>query len=761
MRAGGRGSGWPAAVALAALLVLAPVLSPAPAAAKEPKVEIGVGRADITPPTGYFSMGYVRGDGLIEGALSRLWARVIVIRQGDEKYALIAQDLGAIPGGMLEHAIDRVADRGFSVENVIDSASHTHGGPAGMFNFSTYNTVFMTLNSPTDFQLAGGFDPQLYSFFTRRLATAIRRADRDLGPGRLGWGTSELRGVTVNRSLEAHLRNHGIELGPEEGEVTDDPAGAEHTIDTRVDVMRAEKRVGGRWMPVGMWSTYANHATINKYQFRYYNPDHHGAAVMYAERVLRRRGRVPYGQRIVNLYGNGAEGDMSAGLTRSGPAAAEHVGLREGRAMVRAWADAGGDLSRRPPIDARSTKLCFCGQQTSAGPVDDEPELGLAEFTGSDEARGPLYDVTRVSFEGRTSPVSSGPQGNKLIVDLPLDVPQAAPITVMQIGDRLIGTVPGEATKEAGVRIRDELTARTKGAGIKRVVVSGLVNEYLSYYTTPEEYSAGHYEGAATLYGQYATVALTDALGALATALTEGKPGPESYEFDQTNGIEDNGAPFPEGAEEATALEQPGAIGRRLGAVTFRWQGGPRGFDRPLDRAFVRIQRKQRHGKRAWKTVDKDIGLHVLWFVDDDGRYTARWEPGLSHETGTHRVVVAGRHYRLESEKFELRPLRSLGVEEIAAPAGRFAVELRYPPAVHREGIDDAPPDDTASLRYRPARVESGTVRFLVDGKPIVARSRSGRFEIDAPAGARIEVPAGAARDRWGNRNGSPVVLQG
>ena len=146
--------------ALALVPGLSP-LSPAPAAAKEPKVSIGVGRADITPPTGYFSMGYVRADGLIEGALSRLWARVMVIEQGGEKYALIAQDLGAIPGGMLEHAIARVADRGFSVENVIDSASHTHSGPAGMFNFSTYNTVFMSLNSPTDFELAGGIDPQL------------------------------------------------------------------------------------------------------------------------------------------------------------------------------------------------------------------------------------------------------------------------------------------------------------------------------------------------------------------------------------------------------------------------------------------------------------------------------------------------------------------------------------------------------------------------------------------------------------------------
>src|SRR5256885_16028669 len=110
------------ALASAAAIVAALTLPAAAAAA--PQIQVGVGRADITPPTGYYMMGWVRSDGVIVGQHTRLWARVIVLRQGGRKIALIAEDLNGIPGGMLAQAADMVKGRGFSQENVLDSASH-------------------------------------------------------------------------------------------------------------------------------------------------------------------------------------------------------------------------------------------------------------------------------------------------------------------------------------------------------------------------------------------------------------------------------------------------------------------------------------------------------------------------------------------------------------------------------------------------------------------------------------------------------------
>src|SRR3954452_20494545 len=117
------------------------------------RIDVGVGRADITPPTGYYMMGWVRSDAKLVGQHTRLWARAIVLRQGGRKVALVTEDLNGIPGGMLAQAADMDKDIGYSQENVLDSASHTHAAPTSYYNFTTYNSVFMTSSTPTDFDL--------------------------------------------------------------------------------------------------------------------------------------------------------------------------------------------------------------------------------------------------------------------------------------------------------------------------------------------------------------------------------------------------------------------------------------------------------------------------------------------------------------------------------------------------------------------------------------------------------------------------------
>src|SRR4051794_33533194 len=238
------------ALALVAAGMLALAVSP-PAFAK-PKLQVGVGRADITPPTGYYMMGWVRSDGVIVGQNTRLWARVIVLKQGTRKLALIAEDLNGIPGGMLAQAAESLKKRGFSQQNVLDSASHTHAAPTSFYNFTTYNSVFMTQRSPTDFDLSGTRDPQLYTFMVKRLALAIRRADSNLGPGAIGWGATQITDLTANRSLEAHLADHGIQLDYGKGSPAQDPHGPLHTIDAGVSVLRADKYIGGRPRRRGM-----------------------------------------------------------------------------------------------------------------------------------------------------------------------------------------------------------------------------------------------------------------------------------------------------------------------------------------------------------------------------------------------------------------------------------------------------------------------------------------------------------------------------
>src|SRR6476619_3894170 len=205
-----------ALVAVVALLVL-------PATADGATLDAGVGRSDVTPPTGFPTMGYVRSDAIARGQHTRLFARAIVLREGDRKLALVATDLGFTPGGLLVEVAHRLASRGFDERNIIISASHTHSAPAGFANFQSDNFVAPTMGTPTQFKVAG--DPQLYGFLVKRVALAIERADRRLGPARLGWGAATLAGVTDNRSLEAHLANFGYDLPYGTGRVDQDPRG--------------------------------------------------------------------------------------------------------------------------------------------------------------------------------------------------------------------------------------------------------------------------------------------------------------------------------------------------------------------------------------------------------------------------------------------------------------------------------------------------------------------------------------------------------
>ena len=736
-----------------ALGLIGALASPAPAAAG-PRVQVGVGRADITPPTGYYMMGWVRSDGLVVGQHTRLWARVVVLRKGKRKLALVAEDLNGIPGGMLAEVARRLQTRGFSQRNILDSASHTHAAPTGFYNFSTFNTVFMTINSPADFQLTGGFDPQLYAFMVRRLTLAIRRADDDLGPGAVGWGAARLTHLTRNRSLEAHLYDHGIHLGYGEGKPQMDPEGAIHTIDPRVDVLRVDKLLRGRRMPVGVWSTFADHGTVNKFQFNVYNEDHHGAATYIVERAIRRAGRVPRGQAVVNAYGNTDEGDMSAGLNRSGPAAAARVGGVEAHAFLAAWRRAGRRMTRSPALALRWTRMCWCGQQTHAGPVADQAAFGLAEFTGSEEGRGPLFDVTRVPFEGDHMPVGMGPQGDKQAAPIPIDVPKAVPLTAARVGDRMIVSVPGEMTEGMGRRVRASVMKASGRHGIARVVISGLANEYADYFTSPQEYDAQHYEGAATVYGRASSVAIEEVLVRLARALVGGKPGPKPYVYDPRNGIRAGARPFSKGAKRGRVESQPQQAARRLAHPSFQWTGGPKGTDRPLDRAFVLIQRRTRG---RWRTAQTDLGLQILWTVGDDGSYRAEWEPSFATRLGRYRFVIHANRYLLRSHAFRLRPAKTLVLRRAESGPRQVAFTLAYPKPHSHEAVGDPPGDLYADLTDRPATATVGHATVLVNGFPHLASLRDGRFTVAAHRGDRIEVRRGAARDRYGNANRAAI----
>ena len=763
-------SSRPVALVLAALIatLTAPVttgpltgLGVVQGAEASPPLRVGVGRADITPPTGYFTMGNVRSDARAKGQHTRLQARAIVLQRGDTKVALVVTELCCVAGGLLTEAAQHLEGRGIDEKSMIVSGTHTHSAPGQYFPFAAYDVTFPNIPTPTQFSVQP--DPQLYAFLARRIATAIERADDDLGPGAAAWGHTEIPvGLTENRSIEAHLANYGIERDLGEGSASESPHGAASTISPELDVLRVDKRLGGRLVPVGMWSTFANHGTVTLgSRAGTYNGDHLGAAMLATEDALRRTGGAPRGQDVVTAFSNADEGDTSSALGRTGPAAAEYVGRVEAAAMVRAWADAGERLSTTPELDLRWTRFCFCGQETEGGRVDDKAVPGLPLLSGSEEHRGQLHENTGVVFEGHHLPTEVGPQGNKIQLEPQgVPIPEAAPLALVRVGDGVVVSNPGEVTTEVGRQLKAAVSGALAGTGVRSVAISGLANEYQGYFTTPEEYAWQAYEGGQTNFGKYSANLLVEQTGLLADSMAAGVPAPAAYPFDPTNGLEPDPTPFPDGAESGEVLSQPGRTAR-LSRAAFSWRGGARGTDRPLDRAFVRVERRVDGG---WRRVHDDLGTTIEWRVEgneqvplgprylmeaNEGRYTARWEVPLDTTPGRYRFVVTAKQYRLASDPFPVVRGSLLEVVPVRAAEGRAAFTLTYPQ-----------PEPYADLTWRPQAARGVPVTVSVAGGRVrVFPSRHGVFEVAAAPGESVVVPAGTVGDPYGNRTGRRTAI--
>jgi neutral ceramidase len=716
-------------------LAFAAVLATAPDALA---LTAGVGRSDVTPPTGFYTMGYVRSDSVANGQHTRLFARAIVIEEGGKKLALVATDLGFTPAGLTLEVGKKLAGRGFDEKNIVISASHTHSGPAGWSPFGSDNFVAPTTGTPTEFSIAT--DRQLYGFLITRVALAIERADSNLHPARVGWGNSQLVGVTQNRSLEAFLANFGKDLPYGEGNMSMVPGGYPRTIDSNVDVLRVDRVQGKKLIPLGAWLDFADHGTVDPYTFGVYSGDHQGPAARYFEAAVRRAGHVPRNDLVVGAYGNSDAGDMTAGLGRRGPAKADGVGRAEADAMLAAWRSAGRAMSAKPAFDLRWTRMCFCGQPVRGGePADTSPIMGFPFFTGSEEARGPLFDVDHVNHEGDRLPADAGPQGRKIpAAQRPVsDFPSSLPILSIRLGDQVMVTVPGEMTQEMGRRLRDAVEAVAQPAGVKRIVIAGYANDYLHYFTTPEEYEQQHYEGGSTVFGKFSSYVVRDSLVDLTSSLVAGKAAPEPHPFDETNGVVPDYTAYDPGAASGTVITQPTAT-PRLARAGFAWQGGTRGLDRPLDKAFVRIERKS---GRKWVEVADDLGLTIIWRIDENGRYTSQWQVPIDARVGTYRFVVTANRYGLTSQPFRVSPARSLRVRIVEIAKRRAKIALDYPAV-----------DDMNDLVSHPASASGGRVVADVAKHRVVAKAKRGTISV--PLGRAKTLTVLAAYDRWGNRAG-------
>jgi neutral ceramidase len=510
----------------------------------------GFARVDITPPPGVGLAGNGPEGAEARGYRLRLYARALVLADGGgNRLALVVADL-PLSSALLHRRVAALTVRtdGIGTDRLVIAVTHTHAGPGHFFEAAGYNDEGSSV---------AGFDPGILDSLTARIARAVHAAVADLRPARVAWGSRAVWGQTRIRSLPAMLRNIPLPTA-----APDAPAGLPEEyrlVDPELAMLRVDLRdaASGAFRPAGAFSIFAMHGTGNAPSNDLLDADIQGLVERRLERHIDPDGGfVP---RAVYLFANGAEGDVSpawppqsrcdvpilaplralagpftralwewrsptathlASCRRAAREAITVIGKNLGDGAVALFDALGATLTDRLELGRAFATLSLRDSARALG-ICSEPALGLSTLVGADDAHTRiqgwrLFGLFDVGLkQGSPNPDVPGCQAhkrqlfdaafgglpNRLFISGQL--PSYAQVTVLRLGDRVIGAVPGEVTTTAGRRMRARMLASAREAGlpVSAALILGHSNGYIEYITTAEEYTAQYYEGGSTLYG--------------------------------------------------------------------------------------------------------------------------------------------------------------------------------------------------------------------------------------------------------------------
>ena len=178
-----------------ALVLLAPELAAA-------QLRVGVAEVDVTPPPGVSMYGYgARGENVATGVNDPLYAKAIVLDDGERTAAWVTLDLG-YADKPLTRDVRAAVSAALGFDDVFLTASHTHSGPRFVADFPSAEEPWV-------------------GEVRRKIADAVVEAHGARRPARLGvgWGEVDLghnrRRVRGDGTVEMFWENReGVPTSP-------------------------------------------------------------------------------------------------------------------------------------------------------------------------------------------------------------------------------------------------------------------------------------------------------------------------------------------------------------------------------------------------------------------------------------------------------------------------------------------------------------------------------------------------------------------
>ncbi len=250
------------------VLVLVAALAGSPGA-EAAKLRAGVARIDITPPLelGAPLGGYgERMNRPAEGVHDRIFAKALVLSDGQHKFALVTADALGFPPPVKPAILEQLAGDGWTKSQLMLLASHSH------------TSIEMNAINPLNtFQVPqlGIFNARVYEFVTTRLVQVIQDAQQDLVPVSVG---------TTSMAIERWNRNR------RGGSVTD----KDLTV-TRIDTIDGK--------PLCVLVNFTAHPTFMSEADMLFSGGWPGHLQRTLESLI--------GDGVTAMYYNGAEGDQA------------------------------------------------------------------------------------------------------------------------------------------------------------------------------------------------------------------------------------------------------------------------------------------------------------------------------------------------------------------------------------------------------------------------------------------------------------------
>jgi neutral ceramidase len=618
-------------------------------------LQAGVGKVDITPPVGMPLFGYSIGRSQSStGLRTRLYARAVYLEDTHGgRVALVQCDLGAISALLHRRVAQAVApETGLSTDRLLLAATHTHAGPGGYFGAAFYN--LWGANTP-------GFDKRLLAFLVERVALAVRQAYQSRQPARLAMAQEAFYGLTRNRSIEAYNNN----------QQRTDPGGAPpglapqlRAVDPTFTMLRIDRVTAAGTEPLGAFTNFAIHSNVLRPSNTRYSGDVHAAAERVLEWHIQQHYRVQHP--VVHALTNGTEGDVQPTYApQRGVAEANCIGQELGERAFAMFRSLDARLTDEVQIRHHYAEISLTQPSSLAGTsVCKEAMVGFPVVGGSEESESDLPNIIHHAREGEHRASPKGCQTWKRpAADLDFlpklthkDFPTQYTFQLIRINQLLLAAVPGEMTTEMGWRVKQAVlqAAQQTNQAVTQVAIVGLANQYVSYFTTPEEYDMQHYEGAATLFGPgsgpFIQAHLVQLVQQMADTTTQAVV-PSSWEF--RPGLRVSYFPHKTPRQiDPEAMQVEVFASQTPPRVQFQWQDGTPG-SMPSARSLVRLETQ--NGNHNWVAYQRDgipvddqgldIDLHYIGETEfaGVGIWQATWYPQTPPPAGRLRFAISAR----------------------------------------------------------------------------------------------------------------------